>query len=114
LQNNADQLKERIPSKNRLLELTRQLERQAGRFNVTVDRIVPTKEALFTAGPAEPVTRVPIQMWLEGEFLNIGKFLESFETMPFLLHAGEVQISTEDENYPSLDVFLTAYVYVTQ
>ncbi len=109
----VDSLKEKIPSKGELLNLSNLIKKRGGQYGLNFIRIYPQKEVLFAEEPGgSSIVKIPINILLTGSYFNLGKFLDSFDSFPFLLKAGSVSISADDNKYPVLDIDLTLHTYL--
>ena len=114
IKKDVEKMKEKIPSKDRLLYVTKTIERIAKQYGLKLLKISPEKNILFSEeDPGSSIIKIPINIWVVGRYFNLGKFIESFDNFPFLLKAGSITISGDDDNYPELDIFfeVNAYLY---
>jgi len=106
-------MKEKIPSKDQLLYLSNLIQRRGEQYGLKFENITPRKEVLFTGTQGDgSIIKVPINIWITGKYFDLAKFLESFDSFPFLLKGGSLTISGDDENYPNLDIYLIVYTYL--
>lgn len=107
-----EKMQEKIPSKDRLLYVSRAIENRGKQYGLKFQEINPKKDILFSKEEGNvSITKVPIELWMRGQYFELGKFIESLNDFPFLVNAGSVTISA-DENYPELDIYLVVYVYL--
>ncbi|MFC1556159.1 hypothetical protein ACFL67_03660 [candidate division KSB1 bacterium] len=74
----------------------------------------PDLDAIFgesADSSATGIKMVGIDLYLEGTFFDLGRFIESFPEFPFLIKAGSVEIDTDDTMYPLLSATLKTYVF---
>jgi len=104
--------KSKILSKQRITLISDEIGKQARKYNIDIRAIIPEKEALFsdTTGTGM-ISRMPVKLFARGTFFDFGQFLESFKDFPFMIKAGPLSLSTDDDLYPKLIIELTVYVY---
>jgi len=112
LKERNEQNQSKILAKQRVDRVGEIIGEKAREFSLDIRSIIPEKEALFsdTTGTGM-VSRIPFHLFIWGKFFDFGKFLESFEDFPFLIKAGPVSMSTDDETYPALIIQSMVYVY---
>lgn len=113
IKNDIENMKEKIPSKDRLLYISQFIQSKGEQYGLKIEKISPQKEILFSEQtPSSSIIKIPINIWMIGKYFELGKFIESFNDFPFLLKAGSVTISGDDDNYPELQIYLIIYVYL--
>ena len=115
LKKESENKRSKILSKQRINLVGDIIGEKAREFNLKMRAIKPEKEALVadTAG-TEMISRIPFNLQLLGKFFDFGNFLESFEDLPFLIKAGPVSMSTDDDTYPHLYIGSIVYLYFSK
>ena len=107
-----EQMQKRIPSKDKLLFVSSAIEKRGKQYGLKFQEVVPKKEILFSENKGgTSITKIPINISMTGEYFALGKFIDSLESLPFLVKAGSITISA-DNNYPELEIYLVIYVYL--
>ncbi|MFC1557877.1 type 4a pilus biogenesis protein PilO [candidate division KSB1 bacterium] len=107
-----EKMQEKIPSKDKLLFVSRAIEKRGKQYGLKFQEVVPQKEILFSENKdSASITKIPINIVMTGEYFALGKFIESLDDFSFLIKAGSVTISA-DNNYPELEIYLVLYVYL--
>ncbi len=107
-----EQMQKKIPSKDKLLFVSRAIQKRGKQYGLKFQEVKPQKEILFSATKGSTsITKIPINIWMSGEYFALGKFIESLDSLSFLVKAGSVTISA-DNNYPELEIYLIIYVYL--
>jgi len=101
----------KIRPRSELLQISEAIAEKATSLGLDISRIIPEKENVIQESDEE-VIRIPIQIWLSGEYVSLGRFIESLEDLPFLVRSGSFQMSSDDDTYPFIDIYLTLYVYL--
>jgi len=113
IRKDIEEIKEKIPSTDKLLYISDVIQRNGEKYGLQFHKIIPQQDILFS-GQSErsPIVKIPINIWMAGKYFDLGRFIESFDNFPFLLKAGSVKISADDDNYPEMDIYLVAYTYL--
>ena len=113
IKKDIEKTKGKIPSKDKLLYVSRVIQSKGEQYGLKFQRITPQKDILFSEqSDGSNIIKIPVNIWMTARYFDLGKFIESFDDFPFLLKAGPVIISGDDENYPALDVYLVVYAYL--
>ncbi|RKY89005.1 hypothetical protein DRQ09_02080, partial [candidate division KSB1 bacterium] len=104
--------KSKILTKQKIVLVSDEIGRRAKEFNLDIRDIKPEKTALFSdSSSTGMISRMPFKLFIRGKFFDFGKFLETFDEFPFLIKAGPVSMSTDDDTYPELFIEAIVYVY---
>ena len=113
IKKDIEKTKEKILSKDKLLYISNVIRRKGEQYGLEFQRIIPQKDILFAEqSESSPIIKIPINIWMTGKYFDLGRFIESFDNFPFLLKAGTVKISTDDDNYPEIDIYLVVCTYL--
>ncbi len=113
IKRDIEKTKGKIPSKDELLYISNVIQRKGEQYGIHFQRITPQKDILFAEQTeSSPIIKIPINIWMTGKYFDLGRFIESFDDFPFLLKAGSVTISADDNNYPEMDIYLVVYTYL--
>ena len=113
IKKDTEKMKENIPSKDKLLYISSVIQRRGELYGLEIQRIIPQKDILFAEqSGSSPIIRIPIELWITGKYFELGRFIESFDDFPFLLKAGSVTLSADNDRYPEIDIYLEVYAYL--
>ncbi|MFC1564285.1 type 4a pilus biogenesis protein PilO [candidate division KSB1 bacterium] len=82
--------------------------------NLEYTKIEPDRTALLSSVQDSMnigIRKVPFTIFMTGEFFAIGKFLEELPDYPFLIRAADINLDTDNDIYPDLQVRLILHVF---
>ncbi|MBN1213730.1 MAG: hypothetical protein JXA92_14245 [candidate division Zixibacteria bacterium] len=96
------ELSSRLYSKNEILKLFEQLDRDAARNQLQITEIIPPLEELLALNKTVPNPEEPlflnITLRFNGNFINFGKYLSHLEKAPFFRGINYSKIVTDKDN----------------
>ena len=102
LESSKVELSSRLYSKNEILKLFKQLDRDAVRNRLRITEIIPPLEELLALNKMIPNPEEPlflnITLRLEGQFINFGKYVTHLEKAPFFRGINYSKIITDKDN----------------
>ncbi len=104
----------KLVSKDQLLYVKDTISEKLDLHNLEYDSIEPDMIAWSSAEQDSMnigIKKVPITIFLSGEFFALGKFLEELPEYPFLIRAADLNVDTDDDIYPLLNVRLIVHVF---
>ena len=92
-------------------DLGKQMEQAISPFGLAVLSIRPDYESLKTLRESgEPMCDLPMQWVLRGSFMQLAKFLDGIETLPFAIKVQEIRLSKQAAKSVTLDMELNGVV----
>ncbi|MCP4724073.1 MAG: type 4a pilus biogenesis protein PilO [bacterium] len=104
----------KLVSKDQLVEIKDYISDKIKEHNLEYDSIEPDMIAWSSSAQDSMnigIKKVPITIFIAGEFFAIGKFLEELPDYPFLIRAVDLNVDTDDDVYPELHVRLIVHVF---
>ncbi|MBD3223584.1 MAG: type 4a pilus biogenesis protein PilO [Caldithrix sp.] len=84
--------RERFISKEELSIVTKDLDKHAKKYRLDMANFSPRLSSYFKESSNEKVSTLPVEMEVMGDYLNIGRFIESWEELPFYITHEEISI----------------------
>ena len=119
---NFDSLKYVVATRDNFVEILQLIKVLAEKNEVEIMGIAPEMEDSFPAiksileTTGKHIERYPIHCRIKGDFLKIGAFLESLETIASALNIGKIKMNTmlEKDGRISSDLVLFSYIYLEE
>lgn len=92
-----------------ILELLRQLAREAYRLNMDVISLEPREES---PNEESPYKRLTIVMNIQCPYRHLGLYLRGLIDLPGLVTIDELEVARNNQNFPKLQVKLTLSTFV--
>jgi len=101
----------RFVSKNDLSIVTAKLKRFAAAYKLELMDFAPGLDSYFSANPNDKIISLPIDISVNGRYLDIGKFLENWHKLPFYLIAENISIERVEKDSNTLKATVSASLY---
>lgn len=101
----------RFVGKGELSDVTYRLKAFAQKYNLKLMDFAPELENYFAASPDDKIVALPIQIGVHGAYMDVGKFIENWHTLPFYLIPEEIKIERENDKSNVLIATVTAALY---
>ena len=101
----------RFVGKEELSDVTFRLKKFAQKYNLKLMDFAPELENYFAASPDDKIVALPIEIGVHGAYLDVGKFIENWHTLPFYLIPEEIEIKRENDKSNVLVASVTAALY---
>ncbi len=109
-QEQLQQEKEKFIRKDQLSKVTQELRKLAEKYNLKMTDFSPGFNDYFDK-QKKTIVPLPISISFIGRYLQIGKFLESWSTLPFYLVPQEVTLQKLDKNGYDIQAIVEAKLY---
>jgi len=93
--------RQRFVDKSDLSVVTGQLKQFAAKYHLQLMDFSPAFESYFASSKYNRIIALPIELSVEGKYLDIGRFIEDWDKLPFYLVADELSI-TRTEYDPNM------------
>ncbi len=101
----------RFLNKNELSVVTRKLKRFSTKFKIKLLDFSPGLDSYFGVSPEDKIVSLPIDIMVEGYYLNIGKFLEHWNDLPFYMIPNGVELKRAEPDGNILHATISASLY---
>lgn len=92
-------LRNRIVDRSKISKVTTKMRRLADNHNLKLTNFSPlTHDFISSPGDSADVIPAIVLISVQGAYLNIGRYIESWEKLPFYIIAEEVSIETLNKN----------------
>jgi len=108
---NLARQQDRFINKDDLSTVASELKTFAGGFNLKLMDFAPVLDTYFSDMNTGRIITLPINVALHGNYINAGKFVESWPKLPFYLIADEIEIKRVEENQNLLRADIKAKLY---
>ncbi len=103
--------RQRFVDKNDLSIVTERLKKFAAKYHLQLMDFSPAFENYFTSSKYERIIALPIELGVEGKYLDIGRFIEDWDKLPFYLVADELSIERTEYNPNILKAQVKSLLY---
>lgn len=104
-------LKKRFADRNNLSEVTIAMQNEARRFHLELTDFAPVLETYFADTTTSEVKALPLAITVSGSYINIGRYIESWGSLPFYVVPEEIVVEKVDENSNELQAVVTGKLY---
>ncbi len=101
----------RFLNKNELSIVTKKLKFFSSKYKIKLLDFSPGLDSYFGVSPEEKIVSLPIDIMVEGYYLNIGKFLEHWKDLPFYMIPNGVELKRADPDDNMLHAIISASLY---
>jgi Tfp pilus assembly protein PilO len=110
---------QRIYSKDRLPQILSDLENRGRGYGLKFSSIMPDYDALLSVDAEMrqslgPLIILPVELQIQGAYKDFGRFVESFDDLPFAFSVRRAHIEITPESYPDLVMRLEGVVFLTE
>jgi len=107
-----ENVKKRFLKKNELEKATAQTDALAKQFNLKLKEFSPVLESyLASSGQNKKIQGYPLVITVEGRYVNIGKFIDNWENLPFYMTPYELKIKRVEEGRNELQAMISGTLY---
>jgi Tfp pilus assembly protein PilO len=106
-----DQEKSKFIRKDQLTIVTSSMNSFAGQYDVRLMDFTSTDENFMLSGQTTKVIALPIMITVHGDFINIGRYIENWPTLPFYVIPEMITISRLQEGQNLLQAQISARLY---
>ncbi len=107
---NLNEARNRFITRDELSEVTDQMDRMAHRHNLSIEDFAPKLDRYFSDKNDEKVSILPADIIVRGGYLDIGRFIESWDRLPFYITQEGIDIEYESGE-PKLKARITVNLY---
>ncbi len=108
---NLENLKKRFVDKNNLTEVTITMKHFASRYGLELVDFAPVLENYFSQNPKSRVLPLPLAITIKGDYIQMGRFIEDWQKLPFFIIPEEIVVEKPDENKNDLQAVVTGKLY---
>ncbi len=109
-QNRLEKERSKFVKKEELGKVTKQLQRLARNYNLKLLDFSPNFQDYFKE-KEEQIIPLPISILVEGRYIQVGKFIEKWEQLPFYLIPESIVIQLKDEKATAVQAAITSNLY---
>jgi len=109
-QNLAD-IKSHFIYKTELARVTEDLRRRAEKFDLVLTDFAPVLDNYFVDTLHTEIKPLPLAITVTGKYLDIGRYIESWDQLPFYILPNEIKIEKLDEKSNDLQATVTGNLY---
>ena len=103
----------RFVSEHQISGLLRDISNQANKLSIKIFQIRPSRD-LKSAKPGDKSSPYLINLDLEGDYHNLGKFISWMENYSVFMEVQELKIEAQDQDYMKQKINLIIKTYVSQ
>ncbi len=116
LHQEIERTRQRLMPKHDLPLAIAQIRTLAGRFGLTLERVLPDYVTLLPA-PDDPnaggeILKLTVHLQMQGRYRDLGRFMESLRELPFFVSVGELTIAYNEAIHPRLNIMLDAVLFL--
>ena len=104
-------LPQQYRNKRELYAVKKRLKKVASNYKLVLLCFSPAIEAYFSSSPEDRIVKLPLEITVNGNYLDIGRFLENWHRLPFYLISEEIELKRVEENGNILGATITASLY---
>lgn len=108
---NLEQVKSKFIKKSELSTITFQMRDKTREHNLRLIDFTPAFKFYFADTSKVPVKALPFSVTVSGNFINIGKFIESWQNFNFYILPEEVQIAKMTNKSNNLEAIIAGRFY---
>jgi Tfp pilus assembly protein PilO len=113
LSNEVRDAGQKVAPKESLPQLVQHLKKKGTGHGLTFHNIIPDFESLIAAGGnSTDVLKLTLHLKLQGEYLNIGRYIASLGDLPFYVSVGDILLTYNHRIHPEVDVTLDLNVFL--
>lgn len=112
-------LEMRIFQKERFPEMARLIEDRGTDYGLHFSTIAPDYDALLRLDAEKrdelgALVVLPVTFAVQGDFIRLGRFIESLEKLPFLFSISQLHVEATAESYPEVIVNMDGVLFLTE
>ncbi|NOZ75905.1 MAG: type 4a pilus biogenesis protein PilO [FCB group bacterium] len=104
-----DSLSMKLPTKDQVSTMVNDIVEAALTRDLTIDKISPAIQAMLES--PNYFVKVPIEIEINGSYLNFGMFIESLYQLPFHIYISNLSLNRSDDHVTVI-AKMSAYFYV--
>ncbi|MFQ6614502.1 MAG: type 4a pilus biogenesis protein PilO [Fidelibacterota bacterium] len=104
-----DSLSIKLPTKDQVSTMVSEIVKAALTEDLTIDKITPAIQAMLES--PDYFVKVPIEIEINGSYLNFGRFMEALYQLPFHIYVSNLALNRGDDHL-SIIAKMDAYFYV--
>jgi len=108
---NLEILKKRFVDKKNLTDVTITMKNFAARYNLELVDFAPVLENYFSQDQKKPVLALPLAVTIKGDYVQMGRFIEDWQKLPFFIIPEEIVVEKPDEDSNDLQAVVTGKLY---
>ncbi len=101
----------RFLNKNELSVVTETLKKMASRYKLKLLDFSPGLDSYFGTNPDDKIVALPIDIVVEGYYLDVGKFLEHWQDLPFYMLPNGLELKRANKNENVLHATINGALY---
>ena len=109
--NKLEEVKARFVEKDDLASVSKKIGDFAKNYNLKLTDFAPVFEDYFTDTSKTVVKALPLAITVNGNYLDIGRFIENWEKLPFYLEANEISIQRFTPVSNKLEATISSKLY---
>jgi len=107
-----ENVRSRFLKKNQLEKATAQLEKMARQHDLKLTEFSPILENyLASSEQNQEIRGYPLVITVEGRYINIGKFIDNWERLPFYMTPEEIKLKRKEEGSNELQAMVSGILY---
>jgi len=106
-----DQEKSKFIRKDQLSQVTSSMNTFASQYDVRLMDFTSTDENFILSGQTSKVIALPIMITVHGDYLQIGRYIENWPTLPFYVIPDMITIKRIQEGQNLLEAQISARLY---
>lgn len=111
IQKKLEKQKSKFIRRNELSRVTSRMDEMAKDFNLKLVDFAPALENYFARDQAAVIVTLPLVVTVEGNYIDIGRYLENWYKLPFYITTEEIELAGKNENQTTLESKISAKLY---
>lgn len=109
--NRLEEIRIKFVNKDDLAKVSRQMGAFAKNYNLKLTDFAPVFDDYFTDTSKTAIKVLPLAITISGNYLEIGRFIENWDKLPFYLEAKEISIRRVTPFSNNLEAIISSKLY---